>query len=30
MLITSLPVVIVFFVLQRQFIEGLMKGSVKA
>jgi raffinose/stachyose/melibiose transport system permease protein len=30
MLITSLPVVIVFFALQRQFIEGLMKGSVKA
>jgi len=29
MLITSLPVVIIFLVLQRQFLEGLMKGSVK-
>jgi len=27
--VTSLPVVILFLVFQRQFIEGLMHGSVK-
>ena len=29
MLITSLPVVVLFIAFQRQFIEGLLHGSVK-